>query len=197
MKYVWKLLDDTCPCSPHHIIIRLITGREGRACRESKMRTEGVLMGRPKGEQPLGRPRSRREANINVDPKETGWGVDCYYEAENKGKQRDFVSRVTDIILHKMQGMYWGIPSFSASTLFIVVSQLVSYLIGYLHFIIWRGDSWMPLQAAGETVWCCLNGCIDGLVLSYWMYWRSGAVLMVVLSVWCCLNGCIDGLVLS
>jgi len=29
MKHVWTLLDDTCRCTPHHIVVRLIKEREG------------------------------------------------------------------------------------------------------------------------------------------------------------------------
>jgi hypothetical protein len=33
-----------------------------------------ILMGKPEGERPLGRPRRRCEDNIKVDPRQTGWG---------------------------------------------------------------------------------------------------------------------------
>jgi hypothetical protein len=34
-----------------------------------------VLVGRPEGRRPLGRPRSRLEYNIKMDLQEVGWGV--------------------------------------------------------------------------------------------------------------------------
>jgi hypothetical protein len=35
--------------------------------------THMVLVGKPGGKRPLGRPRRRREDNVNVCPRETGW----------------------------------------------------------------------------------------------------------------------------
>jgi len=38
----------------------------------------GVLVGKPEGERPLGRPRRRWEDNIKMDLQEVGWGgMDC------------------------------------------------------------------------------------------------------------------------
>jgi len=34
-----------------------------------------VLVKRPEGKRPLGRPRCRGEANIKMDLQETGWGA--------------------------------------------------------------------------------------------------------------------------
>jgi hypothetical protein len=34
-----------------------------------------VLVGKPEGKRPLGRPRSRREDGIKMDLREIGWGV--------------------------------------------------------------------------------------------------------------------------
>jgi hypothetical protein len=33
-----------------------------------------VLVGRPEGRRPLGRPRRRWEDNIKMDPEDVGWG---------------------------------------------------------------------------------------------------------------------------
>jgi hypothetical protein len=33
-----------------------------------------ILVGRPEGRQPLGRPRRRREDNIKINLQEVGWG---------------------------------------------------------------------------------------------------------------------------
>jgi hypothetical protein len=38
-------------------------------------RTDGVLVGRPKGRRPLGRPMHRRENDIKMDIQEVGWGA--------------------------------------------------------------------------------------------------------------------------
>jgi hypothetical protein len=58
-------------CTPHHIVVRLITEREGRGSSGEENAYRGgerVLMGRLEGKKPLG----RREDNIKVDPKEIG-----------------------------------------------------------------------------------------------------------------------------
>jgi hypothetical protein len=34
-----------------------------------------ILVGRPEGKEPLGKPRRRWEDNINMDLQEVGWGV--------------------------------------------------------------------------------------------------------------------------
>jgi hypothetical protein len=34
-----------------------------------------VLVGRPEGRRPLGRPRRRWEDNIKMDPQDVGWGA--------------------------------------------------------------------------------------------------------------------------
>jgi hypothetical protein len=35
-----------------------------------------ILVGRPEGRRPLGRPRRKWEDNIKMDLKEVGWGMD-------------------------------------------------------------------------------------------------------------------------
>jgi hypothetical protein len=43
------------------------------------------VVGKPEGKKPLGRPRRRREDNIRMDLKETGWeGVDWIHLAQDK-----------------------------------------------------------------------------------------------------------------
>jgi hypothetical protein len=48
----------------------------GRACitHEEKINACMVLVGKPKGSRPLGRPRRRWEDNTNMDLREIGWG---------------------------------------------------------------------------------------------------------------------------
>jgi hypothetical protein len=53
-------LDDTCPCTPHHTVIRLITEKRGAGQDGRGKCVEGVLRGRSGGKKPLGRRRSRR-----------------------------------------------------------------------------------------------------------------------------------------
>jgi hypothetical protein len=48
----------------------------GRACSThgEKRKSYSVLVGKPEGKRPLGRPRRRWEDNITMDLREIGWG---------------------------------------------------------------------------------------------------------------------------
>jgi hypothetical protein len=61
-------------------IIRVIKSRRMRWVGHVARMGEGkgaysVLVGRPEGRRPLGRPRRRREDNIKMDLQEMGWGA--------------------------------------------------------------------------------------------------------------------------
>jgi hypothetical protein len=44
-----------------------------------------ILVGKPEGKRPLGRPRFRRKDNIRMDLRETGWeDVDWMYMAQDR-----------------------------------------------------------------------------------------------------------------
>jgi hypothetical protein len=46
-----------------------------------------ILVRKPEGERPLGRPRSGRESNIKMDLTETGWdGMDWVHLAQDRGQ---------------------------------------------------------------------------------------------------------------
>jgi hypothetical protein len=46
-----------------------------------------ILVGRPEGRRPLGRPRRRWEGNIKMDLRETGFGdVDWIHWAQDRGR---------------------------------------------------------------------------------------------------------------
>jgi hypothetical protein len=60
-------------------IIRMIKARmmrwAGNVARMGEVRgAYNILVGRPKGRRPLGRPRRRWEDNIKMDPREIGFG---------------------------------------------------------------------------------------------------------------------------
>jgi hypothetical protein len=60
------------------------TGHVARMGEERKLYR--VLVGKPKGKRPLGRPRSRWEDGIRMDLRETGWGsVEWVQFAHDKG----------------------------------------------------------------------------------------------------------------
>jgi hypothetical protein len=65
---------------------------EGRgACR--------VLVGRPEGRRPLGRPRRRWEDNIKMDLQEVGWGggMDWIDMAQDRDRWRALVSAIMNL----------------------------------------------------------------------------------------------------
>jgi hypothetical protein len=54
-----------------------------------------ILVGKPEGKRPLGRPWHRWENNIIVDLKEIGWeGVDWIYVAQDRDQQLALVNMV-------------------------------------------------------------------------------------------------------
>jgi hypothetical protein len=54
-----------------------------------------VLVGKPEGNRPLGRPRSRWEDNIKMDPPEVGCGsMNCIDVAQNMDSWRALVNAV-------------------------------------------------------------------------------------------------------
>jgi hypothetical protein len=44
------------------------------ACKGDRIGVYTILVGKPKGKRPLGRPWRRREDNIKMDLQEVGWG---------------------------------------------------------------------------------------------------------------------------
>jgi hypothetical protein len=57
-----------------------------------------VLVGKPDGKRPLGRPRRGWEDNSKIDFKEVGWeGVGWSYLAEGKDKWRAVVNAVLNL----------------------------------------------------------------------------------------------------
>jgi hypothetical protein len=54
-----------------------------------------ILVGKPEGERPLGRPRCRWVDNIKMDLRETGWdGVDWIDLAQDRDQWRALVNTV-------------------------------------------------------------------------------------------------------
>jgi hypothetical protein len=64
-----------------------------------------VLVGKPEGERPLGRPRRRWVDNITMDIKERGWdGMDCIDLAQDRDQRRALVNTVMNLRFPKMLG---------------------------------------------------------------------------------------------
>jgi hypothetical protein len=64
-----------------------------------------VLVGKPEGERPWGRPRLMLESNIKMDLREVGWGgMDWIHLAQDRDKWRSLVNMVMTLEVHKMLG---------------------------------------------------------------------------------------------
>jgi hypothetical protein len=72
----------------------------GGACstNREKMIAYMILVGRPEGKRPLGRPRHRWVGNIKMDLIEIGWdGVDCLHMAQDRDQWRALVNTVLNL----------------------------------------------------------------------------------------------------
>jgi hypothetical protein len=59
-----------------------------------------ILIGRPEGRRPLGRPRRRREDNIKMDLREIGFGdVDWIDLAQDRDRWRALVNTVMNLLV--------------------------------------------------------------------------------------------------
>jgi hypothetical protein len=57
-----------------------------------------VLVGKPEGKRPLGRPKCRWEENIKIDPQEVGCGgMDCINLAQDWDKWQALVNMVMNL----------------------------------------------------------------------------------------------------
>jgi len=65
-----------------------------------------VLVGKPEGRRPLGRPRLRWEDNIKIDLQEVGGDCEDWMElARDRDRRRAFVSTVMSLRVPKMRGI--------------------------------------------------------------------------------------------
>jgi hypothetical protein len=70
-------------------------GRAGHVARIGKMRSAySVLVEKPEGKRPLGKPRHRWDDNIKTNFQSVGWSVDWIDLAPDRERWRDFVNRV-------------------------------------------------------------------------------------------------------
>jgi hypothetical protein len=87
--FKYKKFFEYCMFSPN--IIRVIKSRkmrwEGHVARMGEGRgTYRILVRRPEGRRPLGRPRRRWEDNIKMDHQEVGWGMDWTEMAQDRDR---------------------------------------------------------------------------------------------------------------
>jgi hypothetical protein len=86
-------------------IIRQIRSRRMRWAGHVARMGEGrnvyrVLVGKPEGKRPLGRPRRRWEDGIKMDLEEIGWGgggVEWIHVAQNRDRWRPLVNAVMNL----------------------------------------------------------------------------------------------------
>jgi hypothetical protein len=87
----------------HGCIVRVIKARrmrwEGHVAGMGEVRgAYNILVGRPEGRRPLGRPRRRWEDNIKMDLKEIGFGdVDWIHLAQDMDRWRALVNTVMNL----------------------------------------------------------------------------------------------------
>jgi hypothetical protein len=95
-------------------IIRIIKSRRmrwvGHVARIGEMRNVyRLLVGKPDGKRPLGRPRHRWVDNIRMDLGEVGWGdVGWIGLAQERKRWRAIVNLVLNLRFHEMLGNYRG-----------------------------------------------------------------------------------------
>ena len=67
-----------------------------------------ILVGKPDGQRPHGRPRGRWEANIKTNLQEVECeGLDCVKLAQDRGKRRTLVSAVMNLRVPYNLGNFW------------------------------------------------------------------------------------------
>jgi len=88
-------------CSPN--IVRVIKSRRMRcaghvASMGDRRGVFRVLVGKPEGNRPLGRPRRRWDDNIKMDLQEVGWwGMDWIELAQDRDRWRELVNAVMNL----------------------------------------------------------------------------------------------------
>jgi hypothetical protein len=84
-------------------IIKMIKSRMSGAehvAQMEKRNAHSILVGKPEGQRPLGRPRCRWVGNIKIDLRETGWvDVDWINLAQDRDQWRALVNTVMNLLV--------------------------------------------------------------------------------------------------
>ena len=123
-------------CTPHQILFgdQIKRNEMGRACGMygRHERLIQVLVGKPDGKRPQGRPRCRWEANIKMDLQEMGRGVmDRIDLAQDRVRWWALVNMVINLCVPYNAGNFvtdWGPVSFSGRSLLHGVDWFVGWL---------------------------------------------------------------------
>ena len=92
-------------------IVRVVKSRRMRRAGHVARMGEGrgvhrVLVGKPEGKRPLGRPRRRWKDNIEMDLREVGGGCEDWMElAQDRDRWRALVGTVMNLRVPKMRGI--------------------------------------------------------------------------------------------
>jgi hypothetical protein len=81
----------------------------GRACsmHGGKRNAFRILVGKPEGKRPLGRPRCRWKDNIKMGLREIGWGgMDWIYLAQDRDQWKTLVNTVMNLWVPKNVGKF-------------------------------------------------------------------------------------------
>jgi hypothetical protein len=65
-----------------------------------------ILVGRPEGRRPFGRPRWRWDDNIKIDLKEVGWGMDWIELAQDRDRWRALVNAIMNLRVPQNAGNF-------------------------------------------------------------------------------------------
>jgi hypothetical protein len=80
------------------IMSRRVKWAEHIARMGDKKNTYKILVGKPEGKSPLGRPRRRWVNGVNIDLREIGWGgMDWIDLAQDRDQRRAFVNTVMNL----------------------------------------------------------------------------------------------------
>jgi hypothetical protein len=88
-------------CTPHHYFAGDKIGKNeiGETCMSDgeERGVYRVLVGKPEGKRPLGRPMSRWEDNIKMDLQSVGWGMDWIELDQSRDRSLALVNAVLNL----------------------------------------------------------------------------------------------------